>query len=218
MARIEFNKSGERFYETGVRNTVLYVQNSNGEYGTGVAWNGVTNITEKPTGAEPTPLYADDTKYVTLTSVEELEAAIEAYTYPDEFMECDGSAELAPGVTVGQQPRKSFGLCYRTSLGNDIAGNDYGYKLHLIYGAKASVSEKAYSTINDNPEANTCSWDLSTTPVEVDGMKPTSLVTIDSTKVDSAKLKELEDMLYGTETAEPTLPMPNEIAALFGKA
>lgn len=216
MSKLVWDKTGDRTYETGVRNGVLYPQSTGGTYPKGVAWNGLTAVTESPSGAEATALYADDIKYLNLYSTEEFGATIEAYTYPDEFAECDGSASIATGVTIGQQKRKAFGLCYRTVLGNDVDGEDYGYKIHIIYGAMAAPSEKAYNTINDSPEAITFSWEISTTPVSVSGFKPTASVTIDSTKVESAKLKSLEDILYGTETEEARLPLPNEIAELIG--
>ena len=215
MAKLTWDATGERLYETGVKQGVLYVQDGTGAYPKGVAWNGLTAVTESPSGAEATALYADDIKYLELTSNEEFGATIEAYTYPDEFGVCDGSAELAAGVKIGQQKRSAFGLCYRTTLGNDVAGNDYGYKLHLIYGAKAAPSEKAYATINDSPEAITFSWEVTTTPVAVSGFKPTAHIEIDSTKVDEDKLKALEDLLYGTESGEAKLPLPDEVAALF---
>lgn len=215
MSKLVWDETGKRFYETGVKNAVLYPQVS-GAYPKGVAWNGITAVTESPSGAEPTALYADDTKYLNLYSAEEFGATVEAYTYPDEFAVCDGSAELTTGVSIGQQPRKPFGLSYRTTLGNDTESNDYGYKLHLIYGAMASPSEKSYSTINDSPEAITFSWELTTTPVSVAGFKPTSCLTIDSTKVDKAKLKQLEDILYGTEDQEARLPLPDEVATTMG--
>lgn len=215
MAKIIFDQSGERFYETGVKNGVLFVQNENGEYGNGVAWNGLTAITESPSGAEATPLYADDIKYVELTSAEEFGATIEAYTYPEEFEACDGSASLVEGITIGQQDRVAFGLCYKTVLGNDVRGNDLGYKLHLIYGAKAAPSERAFQTINDSPEAITFSWEITTTPVNVTGFKPTANLVIDSTKVDSAKLALIEEKLFGSDSEEPTLPLPDEIVALM---
>lgn len=216
MSKIIWDNTGDRLFETGVKNCVLYVQ-KNGKYETGVAWNGITAVTESPEGAEATPLYADDIKYLNLISAEELKATIEAYMYPEEFEQCDGSASLATGVTIGQQSRSPFGLCYKTVLGNDTAGNDYGYKLHILYGATAAPSEKAYATINDSPEAITFSWELTTTPVAVTGHKPTSLITIDSTKVDAVKMALLEDKLYGTEEEEPTLPSPDEIAAIFAE-
>lgn len=218
MSKIVWDETGSRFYETGVKQCVLYIQDADGAYKNGVAWNGITAITESPSGAEASPLYADDIKYLNLMSNEEFGASVEAYTYPEEFGACDGSAELVPGVVLGQQKRKTFGLSYRTTLGNDVDGNDYGYKLHLIYGALAAPSERGYSTINDSPEAITFSWELSTTPVAVTGYKPTSCITIDSTKVDATKLKALEDILYGSETEEARLPLPDEIATLMKTA
>ena len=215
MAKLVWDQAGERLYETGVRNGVLYPMGANGVYGTGVAWNGLTQVSESPSGAEPTALYADDIKYLNLMSAEEFGATIEAYTYPDEFMECDGSASIATGAVIGQQNRKLFGLCYRTTIGNDTDGTDHGYKIHIIYGCQASPSEKAYSTIDDSPEAITFSWEISTTPVEVTGFKPTATVIIDSTKVDTAKLATLEAALYGGENTEARLPMPNEIATML---
>ena len=215
MAKLVWDESGKRLYETGVEKGVLYVQGENGQYQQGVAWNGLTAVTESPSGAEPTALYADDIKYLELFSAEEFGATIEAYTYPEEFEACDGSASLGEGVTIGQQDRKAFGLCYRTIVGNDVKGNEHGYKLHLIYGAKAKPSEKAYATVNDSPEAVTFSWEVSTTPVNVAGFKPTASVTIDSTKIQADKLKAIEDKLYGTETQEPTLLMPDEIKQML---
>ena len=214
MAKIEWDKTGERLYETGVKNGVLYVQEG-GTYQNGVAWNGLTAVTESPSGAEATPLYADDIKYLNLLSAEEFGATIEAYTYPDEFAACDGSAALAEGVMIGQQARKTFGLCYRTTIGNDTDGNDHGYKLHIIYGALAAPSEKAYATINDSPEAITFSWEITTTPVNVAGAKPTASITIDSTKADPTKLAALEKKLYGDTDTEATLPLPDEIKQIF---
>ena len=214
MAKIEWDKTGERLYETGVKNGVLYVQ-VDGAYPKGVAWNGLTAVTESPSGAEATPLYADDIKYLNLLSAEEFGATIEAYTYPDEFAECDGSASLATGVMIGQQVRKTFGLCYRTTIGNDTDGNDHGYKLHIIYGALAAPSEKAYATINDSPEAITFSWEITTTPVNVTGAKPTASITIDSTKATPEKLTALEKILYGDAEVEARLPLPDEIKTLF---
>ena len=220
MSKLVWDQTGEHYYETGVKMGVLYPQSNSGTYPKGVVWNGLTAVTESPSGAEATPLYADDTKYLNLYSAEEFGATIEAYTYPDEFAECDGSAEVATGVTIGQQKRKAFGLCYRTTIGNDTEGNDHGYKIHIIYGAMASPSEKAYATINDSPEAITFSWEVTTTPVSVSGFKPTASVTIDSTKVDEAKLKQLEAILYGdngsSSTADARLPLPDEIVTLIG--
>lgn len=222
--KLVWDKTGEHYYETGVKNGVLYPMSASGTYPKGVAWNGLTAITESPSGAEATALYADDIKYLNLMSNEEFGATVEAYTYPDEFAECDGSASLAEGVYIGQQARKTFGLCYRTTLGNDAKGNDYGYKLHIIYGAMASPSEKAYSTINDSPDAITFSWELSTTPVAVANFKPTASLTIDSTKVDPQKLASLEEILYGKDgtgednsvgAVDPRLPLPDEIANLM---
>ena len=215
--KITWDKSGERYYETGVKRGVLYVMDK-GAYGNGVAWNGLTAVTESPSGAEASPMYADDIKYLNLYSAEEFAATVEAYTYPDEFAECDGSAEIAPGVTIGQQKRKTFGMCYTTVIGNDTDGNDYGYKIHIIYGANAAPSEKAYATINDSPEAITFSWELTTTPVEVAGHKPTASLTIDSTKTTPEKMKAIEDILYGVDGPEPVkprLPLPSEIAELL---
>lgn len=216
MSRLVWDKTGDRLYETGVKQCVLYPQVS-GAYPKGVAWNGITSVTESPSGAEPSPLYADDIKYLNLMSTEEFGASIEAYMYPEEFEACDGSAEIAPGVSIGQQKRQSFGLCYRTIIGNDTESNEYGYKLHIIYGALAAPSEKAYATGNDSPEAITFSWELSTTPVNVTGGNPTSSLTIDSTKVNAEKLKALEDILYGSESDStgPRLPLPDEIATLM---
>ena len=210
-----WDAAGKRFYETGVKKGVLYVQDNKGAYPKGVAWNGLTGVTESPSGAEANPIYADDMKYLNLYSAEEFGATVEAYTYPDEFAECDGSAELTAGVTIGQQKRKAFGMCYRTVLGNDVTGEDYGYKLHIIYGAMASPSEKAYATVNDSPEAITFSWEVTTTPVNVVGMKPTASLVIDSTKVDPSKLSDLETILYGSENVDPRLPLPDEIKTLM---
>lgn len=210
-----WDQTGEKFYETGVKNGVLYVQHTDGTYPKGVAWNGLTAVTESPSGAEKTPLYADDTKYLNLMSAEEFGATIEAYTYPDEFAQCDGSAEIAEGVTIGQQARKTFGMAYKTTLGNDVSNNDYGYKLHIIYGALASPSEKGYSTINDSPEAITFSWEVTTTPVNVTGKKPTASLVIDSTKANPEKLTALEKILFGSTEAAARLPLPDEIATLM---
>ena len=217
MSKIVWDAIGERYYETGVKNGVLYVMEG-AAYGVGVPWNGLTAVTESPSGAEATPLYADDTKYLNLTSNEEFGGTIEAYTYPDEFKACNGEAELTAGVVLGQQPRKAFGFCYRTVIGNDTEENAHGYKLHLVYNAKAAASERAYATINDSPEAITFSWEFTTTPVEVAGFKPTSIVTVDSTKVGAEKMALLEAKLYGSDDAEPTLLMPAEIVALLGEA
>ena len=215
MAKIKWDETGEKIYETGVKNGVLYLPDETGAYVKGVAWNGLTAVTESPSGAESTPLYADDIKYVELFSAEEFGATLECYTYPDEFAECDGSAEVAPGVIIGQQNRKTFGLCYRTTLGNDVKGNEFGYKLHLIYGAKASPSEKSYSTINDSPEAITFSYEITTTPVNVTGHKPTACLTINSTKVEAGKMQQLEALLYGAESTEAKLPLPDEVINLL---
>lgn len=219
MAKIEWDKVGERFYETGVDRGVLYPQSDEGTgYANGVAWNGLTSVTESPSGAEATPQYADNIKYLNLISAEEFGATIEAYTYPEEFGRCDGTAELEPGVVIGQQNRKPFALSYRTFKGNDTQNTDHGYKIHIIYGATAAPSEKAFATVNDSPEAITFSWELTTNPVAVPGHKPTACITIDSTKVDKVKLGQLEAALYGTEEEEPRVPMPDEVANFFKKA
>lgn len=222
-AKIKWDAVGEHLFETGVKNGVLYRQNASGVYDEGYAWNGLISISESPSGAEATPLYADDIKYLNLMSAEDFGATIEAYTYPDAFAECDGSASIVEGVTIGQQARKPFGLCYRTTIGNDTDGNDHGYKLHIIYGCLASPSERSYSTINDSPEAITFSWEIKTTPVAVTGAKPTACLTIDSTKVDASKLSALEVILYGKDPTNegagdgvaPRLPLPDEIKTLF---
>ena len=218
MSKIVWDAIGEHTFETGVRNGVLYLKDAEGAYNTGVAWNGLTSVSESPEGAEATDLYADDIKYLTLMSAENFKATIEAYTYPVEFEECDGSATIANGVVIGQQSRKPFGLCYRTAIGNDTDGNEHGYKLHIVYGCQASPSEKQYSTINDSPDAVTFSWEVSTTPVNVNGKKPTATLIIDSTKADKAKLTALEAILYGSESTEPRLPLPDEIATLMTTA
>lgn len=216
MSLIVWDEAGQKFYETGVKNGVLYVQDSNGEYPLGVAWNGLVAVTESPTGGEPTPQYADDIKYLNLVSNEEFGATIEAFTYPDEFAECDGTKELATGVLAGQQTRKLFGMVYKTVVGNDVSQNDYGYKLHLIYGALAAPSEKAFATINDTPEAITFSWDVTTTPVAIGaGFKPTASIVIDSTKVNAGLLAALELILFGAVGVDPRLPLPAEIQTLF---
>lgn len=217
MSKLVWDATGSREYETGVKNGVLYVQNGSGTYEKGVAWNGLISVTESPSGAEATPLYADDIKYLELFSTEEFGATIECYTYPEEFEACDGSAEIATGVVIGQQNRTSFGLCYRTTLGNDVKGNEYGYKLHLIYGCKAAPSEKAYSTINDSPEAITFSYEVTTTPVQVTGHKPTASLVIDSTKIEPSKLAQIEAKLYGDASNEASLPTPDKILELIGE-
>ena len=216
MSKIVWDATGERLYETGVKQGVLYPMDASGTYPKGVAWNGLTAVTESPSGAESTPLYADDIKYLNLISAEQFGATIEAYTYPDEFSACNGEAELVPGVTIGQQARKTFGMSYRTIIGNDVDGESHGYKLHLIYGAIASPSEKNYATVNDNPDAITFSWEISTTPVSVEGFKPTASLTIDSTKVAAEKMTALEKILYGDTDVEPRLPLPNEVATIIG--
>jgi hypothetical protein len=218
---LKWDETGTRTYETGVKKGVLYLVDNNNTYSKGVAWQGLTSVSESPEGAEANDLYADDIKYLSLISTETLGLTVEAYTYPDEFAECDGSAELAGGVMIGQQNRKSFGLCYRTTYGNDVKGNDYGYKLHLIYGCKASPSEKGYETINDSPDAITFSWEINTTPVAVSGFKPTASITIDSTKCDAEKLALLESVLYGkaaegNEAAvDARLPLPDEVKSII---
>ena len=218
MSKIVWDQTGERLYETGVDHGVLYPVQEDGTYSLGVPWNGLTGITESPSGAEATPLFADNIKYLNLVSAEDFGCTIEAYTYPDEFAECDGSASIADGVIIGQQARKTFGLCYRTLIGNDVDSNGHGYKLHLIYGCLAAPSEKGYTTVNDSPEAITFSWEVSATPVNVTGFNPTACLTIDSTKVDTDKMKQIEDALYGTENAQPALLMPDEIVAIINAA
>ena len=223
MSKLVWDQTGERLYETGVDRGVLYLLDNSNKYSTGVAWNGLTAVTESPSGAEATDLYADNIKYLSMRSAETFGATIEAYTYPDEFGECDGSAEIATGVIIGQQARKTFGLCYRTVVGNDVNGNDHGYKLHLIYGATASPSEKGYATISDSPEAITFSWEVTTTPVNVEGFKPTACLTIDSTKANATDLASLEEILYGKDAGaegtpaavEPRLPLPDEVAEIM---
>lgn len=218
MSRLVWDAAGDRLFETGARNAVLYVQDETGAYPLGVAWNGLSSVTESPSGADASPVYADDVKYLNLIAAEEFGATIEAYTYPDEFAECDGSVDLATGVRAGQQTRKTFGLCYRTAIGNDIDGNEYGYKLHLVYGATAAPSEKAYSSINDSPEAIAFSWELSTIPIAVTDHKPTAIIVIDSTKADEDTLSTLEDILYGDVGSDPYLPLPDAVTALFASA
>ena len=215
MSKIIWDQTGERLYETGVDHGVLYPIQSNGKYTVGVPWNGLTGITESPSGAEATPLFADNIKYLNLVSAEDFGCTIEAYTYPDEFMACDGSATIATGVTIGQQARTVFGLCYRTVLGNDVASNGYGYKLHIIYGCLASPSEKSYTTVNDSPEAITFSWEVKSTPVNVTGFKPTASLVIDSTKVAAEKMAALEAVLYGGDNTEARLPLPDEVKQIL---
>lgn len=215
--RLTWDDTGKRFYETGVKQTVLYSQDESGAYPKGVAWNGVTAITESPSGAESNPLYADDIKYLDLISAEEYGATIEAYTYPEEFGACQGEKEIVKGVSIGQQDRSAFGLSWRTVLGNDVKKDAYGYKLHLMYGGMAAPSEKGYESINDSPDAITMSWEVTTTPVSVTGGKPTAIITIDSTKTDATKLKALEDVLYG-ESAAARLPLPDEVATIMNAA
>lgn len=215
MAVLVWDKPGEHFYETGVRKPVLYVQAPDGSYPKGVAWNGMTGVTESPTGAEFTALYANDSKYLNLQSAEEFGGTIEAYTYPDEFKQCNGEAELVPGVSVGQQSRTAFGFCYRTAIGNDIEGAEHAYMLHIVYGCLVTPSERAYSTINESPEAVTLSWEFATTPVSVPNMKPTSILKVDSRAVDPDELEELEKLLYGDTSTEASLPLPDEVAAIF---
>jgi len=217
MTLLVWDDTGKRLFETGIDRGVLYVMDETGEYPLGVPWNGLTAVTESPSGAEPTPLYADNIKYLTLLSAEEFAATIEAYTYPEEFAQCDGSLEIGTGLGgwVAQQPRKKFGLVYRTKIGNDVAGDALGYKLHLIYGCQASPSEKAYATINDSPEAITFSWEIATTPVLVTGFQPTSLIVVDSTAATSAGLAALEDELFGTVAITANLPLPDEVKTLL---
>ena len=218
FAPLVWDETGKKLFETGVSNVALYPQDTTGVYGAGVAWNGVTNISESPSGAEATTLWANNGKYLNLYSVEEYASSIEAYTYPDEFAECDGSAEIAKGVSIGQQTRKSFGLAYKTLIGSDTDGNDHGYKLHLVYGCKAAPSERSHATVNDSPEALSFSWEISTTPVSVTGHKPTASVEIDSTKVNAEKLAAFEKILFGSDTAAARLPLPDEVASLFAAA
>lgn len=214
MAKLTWDTTGERYYETGVDHGVLYVLDQTGAYGSGVAWNGLVTVTESPSGAEASAQYADNIKYLNLMSVEEFGCTIEAFTYPEEFGQCDGTLDLADGVQLGQQGRKTFGLSYRTIKGNDTASNDYGYKLHLVYGCLAAPSEKAYSTVNDSPEAITFSWEVSTTPVPVPGFKPTALIVIDSTVITPAKMTAVEDVLYG-DTDPAKLPLPSELITIL---
>lgn len=213
--KITWDEVGERLYETGVKNVVLYPIADGGNYNNGVAWNGITAVNEKPSGADTTDLYANDALYATLQAAEKYGCTIEAYTYPDEFEECDGTKEITPGITIGQQERKTFGLSYRTAVGNDVKGIEFGYKLHLVYGCKATPSEKSHGTINESPEAGTFSWEVNSIPVNVEGYKPTSTLTIDSTKVTPEKLAKLENILYGSVEADARLPLPAEVADIF---
>ena len=216
MAVLTWDQTGEKLYDTGVQKGVLYPMDG-AVYGKGVAWNGLTAVNETPSGAESTKLYADDIKYLDIRSAEEFGATIEAYSSPEEFDACDGTAELAGGVNIGQQNRKGFGFCYRSTIGNDTEYNNYGYKLHIIYGLTASPSERSYSTVNDSPEAATLSWEVSSTPVNVAGFKPTSIVTINSKKINAEALKEIEDALYGTAETEAKILLPDEIKAICDK-
>lgn len=220
MARLIWDNIGERYYETGVEQAVLYVRDATGAYPEGVVWNGLTTVTESPSGAEATPLYADNIKYLNLVSAEEFGATVEAYTYPPEFEACEGSKELSKGVLVSQQARAGFGLSYKTKLGNDVSGDEYGYKIHIIYNAIAAPTDKARNTINDSPEATTFSWELSTTPIPVPGMKPSAKLTIDSTLIEPDKLAAIEDILYGstTESGKARLPLPAEIVTILASA
>lgn len=216
VQELVWDETGKRFYETGVSKAVLYLQDANGAYPKGVAWNGMSAVTESPSGAEATAIYADNIKYLNLRSAEEFKATMEAYTYPDEFAECDGSKEIVKGVTIGQQPRSAFGLCYRTEVGNDVKSDDYGYKLHFIYGATATPSEKAYKTVSDSPEAIAFSWSVDTVPVNVTGAKPTATLVVDSRTTDATKLAALEKIIYGSSEGEARMPLPNEIITLIG--
>lgn len=215
MSKLNWDVVGERLYETGVKKCALFPLSDEGTYNLGVAWSGITAITESPSGAESNPFYADDIKYLDIRSIEEFGGTIEAYMYPDEFAECNGAAELAPGVTLGQQKRRAFGLCYRTIIGNDVKGDDYGYKLHFVYGATASPSESAYATVSDSPEPTTMSWEFTTTPVTVEGFRPTSHIEISSITANAEKLAALEAIIYGSDDVEPRLPLPDEIATLM---
>lgn len=219
MAALVWDQVGERFFEAGVSNGVLYVQDNLGAYPLGVAWSGLTGVTDKPSGAEPNPQYADNIKYLELSGAEEYGLTIEAFTYPDEFAECDGSVEVKPGLMIGQQPRKKFGFVWKTKIGNDTMGQDLGYKLHLAYGCLAAASEKAYVTVNESPEASAFSWEVTTTPVSAgNNLKPTSKLTIDSTKVDAAKLAAFEKVLFGDAAIEAKLPLPAEVITTFNTA
>lgn len=219
MAKLKWDQTGERLYETGCDRGVLFPVATGGTYGSGVAWNGLSSVNQSPSGAEATAVYADNIKYLDLMSAETFGATVEAYTYPTEFAECDGSATIAQGVTAGQQTRKMFGLSYRTMIGNDTEGTDHGYKIHLVYGCKAAPSERNYATINDSPEATALSWELTTTPVDVPGFKPTAHLEIDSTKADPTKLEALEKILYGSDEepeSQSRLPLPEEVITLMG--
>lgn len=217
MSKLVWDTVGERIYETGIKKCVLFPLSDAGQYDKGVAWSGITAITESPSGAESNPFYADDIKFLDIRSAEEFGGTIEAYMYPDEFMECNGAAELAPGVTVGQQKRKTFGLCYRTIIGNDLKGDDYGYKLHFVYGAVVAPSESAYSSVSDSPEPTTMSWEFTTTPVAIEGFKPSAHLEISSITADPTKLAALEEIIYGKDEGEtnPRLPLPDEIMTLM---
>lgn len=218
MSKLVWDAIGEKTYETGSSKGVLYKPDESGKYNDGVPWNGLTGVTKSPSGAEPTALYADNVKYLSLLSAEEFKATITAYTYPDEFEECDGSKEIAPGITISQQDRVPFGFSYQTIKGNDVSANNYGYKIHCLYGCKASPSEMAYETVNDSPDAIEMSWEVDCTPVNVDGVegaKPTATLVIDSTKVKAETLKAIEDILYGTEDTEARLPLPDEILKIY---
>ena len=214
MAKLVWDQSGQKFFETGISNGVLYVSDGQGGYSKGVAWNGLISVAENPSGAESNPVYADNIKYLNIISAEEFGATIEAYTYPDEFMECDGSAQVIAGVNIGQQARKSFGLSYRTRVGNDVAGDNLGYKIHVIYNCQAAPSGKTYSTVNESPEAITFSWEVTTTPVPVEGFRPTATVVFDSTKLAAEKMAAVENALYGTASAEANLPSIEALLAL----
>lgn len=215
MAKLTWDDAGKRFYETGVKHGVLFVENGEGGWETGVAWNGLISVTESPSGADAQDLYADDMKYLSIRGTEEFGGTIEAYTYPDEFMQCDGSVSLTTGMTIGQQERKGFALCYTTTLGNDTEKNNHGYKIHIVYGCTASPSDKDYQTINDSPEAITFSWEFETVPVNVTGAKPTSLVTLDSTKLTEAQLTAVENKLFGGTSTQSTLVTPDELKTLI---
>lgn len=214
MAKLVWDQSGQKFFETGISNGVLYVSDGQGGYLNGVAWNGLISVAENPSGAESNPVYADNIKYLNIISAEEFGATIEAYTYPDEFMECDGSAQVVAGVNIGQQARKSFGISYRTRVGNDVAGDNLGYKIHVIYNCQAAPSGKTYSTVNESPEAITFSWEVTTTPVPVEGFRPTATVVFDSTKLDAEKMAAVENALYGGASSEAALPSIEELLAL----